>query len=78
MRNTILRIEEIIIQNYKNVSYGEIDFKNNNSNLKASILGLYGQNGSGKTTLIDAIKLLKCVMMGMSVPLSFSECHSIF
>lgn len=77
MRNTILRIEEIIIQNYKNVSYGEIDFKNNNSNLKASILGLYGQNGSGKTTLIDAIKLLKCVMMGMSVPLSFSECINV-
>ena len=77
MRNTILRIEEIIIQNYKNVSYGEIDFKNNNSNLKASILGLYGQNGGGKTTLIDAIKLLKCVMMGMTVPLSFSECINV-
>ena len=56
MRNTVLRIEEIVIQNYKNVSYGEIDLKNNNSNLRASILGLYGQNGSGKTTLIDAIK----------------------
>lgn len=77
MRNTVLRIEEITIQNYKNVSYGKIDFKNNNPNLKASILGLYGQNGSGKTTLIDAIKLLKCVMMGMAVPLSFSECINV-
>lgn len=77
MRNTVLRIEEITIQNYKNVSFGKIDFKNNNPNLKASILGLYGQNGSGKTTLIDAIKLLKLSMMGMSVPLSFSECINV-
>ena len=76
MRNTMIRIKEITIQNFKNVSYGNINFENNN-NLKASILGLYGQNGSGKTTLIDAIKLLKYVMMGFQIPLSFSECINV-
>lgn len=48
-----VRIENIILENFKNVKYGEINLENKKSDYKASILGLYGQNGSGKTALID-------------------------
>lgn len=72
MNNVVVRIDGIVIENFKNVNYGEIDFTNKND-YKASILGLYGQNGSGKTTLIDSISLLKFILMGAPVPTSFSN-----
>lgn len=76
MKNTIIRIEEIVIENYKNVTYGKIDLKNTTEK-KASVLGLYGQNGSGKTTIIDAIKLLKLLMQGLPVPVQFADCINV-
>lgn len=73
MKPPTVRIKKIIIENFKNVKFGQILFENNNKNFKASVLGLYGQNGSGKTALIDSIVLLKHLLCGSSVPKKFYE-----
>lgn len=73
MQNSIVRLEEIKIQNFKNVIDGELVLKNTRKPYKASVLGLYGQNGSGKTALIDALSILKLVLSGKSVPLQYAE-----
>lgn len=77
MEKYTVRVDEIVIKNFKNVEYGMIDFKNSNSKIKASVLGIYGQNGSGKTTVIDSLKLLKLILMGSSIPLSFADCINV-
>lgn len=66
MNEAIVRLESIIIENFKNVSYGKIDLTCKNKNYKANILGLYGQNGSGKTALIDALTVLQITLKGQS------------
>lgn len=73
MKEVIVRLASIAIQNFKNVTYGELSFENNRKNFKSSILGLYGQNGSGKTALIDAIELLQYVLCGRSIPARFAD-----
>ncbi len=73
MKESSVRIKQIIIQDLKNVKYGVINFENNKKIYKASILGLYGQNGSGKTTLIDALELLKNALCGRSIPAKFGN-----
>lgn len=74
MENTIVRILDIQIQNLKNVQNGKIKFLN--SDIKkmlklelGDILGIYGQNGSGKTTVIDALSVLKSILIGKSLNL---------
>ena len=62
MKSKFVRLQDIIIQDFKNVQYGQLSFENNRKNYDASILGLYGQNGSGKTSLIDAMLLLKLML----------------
>ena len=47
MENCFVRIENITIENFKNVQNGALDFENRRKNYRASIVGLYGQNGSG-------------------------------
>ena len=44
-----VRIESVVLDDFKNVKHGEINLENKKSTYRASILGLYGQNGSGKT-----------------------------
>lgn len=73
MMDLVLRLQEIKINNFKNVEKGSIAFQNFN-NIKKSIptflsdiLGIYGQNGSGKTALVDSIALLKQVMSGNEI-----------
>ncbi|MFF5996613.1 AAA family ATPase [Lysinibacillus sp. KU-BSD001] len=60
---TIVKVERIVIENLKNVAFGEIqlhvDFKHMR---KANVMGLYGQNGSGKTTVVNAFELLKILL----------------
>ena len=70
MKNIIVRLLEIGIINLKNVKNGKINFLN--SNIKETltlqigdILGIYGQNGSGKTAIIEALGVLKLILIGM-------------
>lgn len=61
-----LKLQEIEIENIKNVKYGTIDFKKNKEK-KFKIIGvtgIYGQNGSGKTTIVDAMSILKDLLSG--------------
>lgn len=70
MKNDVVRILNIKINNFKNVKYGEIDFKNRKTIKekyelsKGDILGVYGQNGSGKTALVEVINTFKEIVLG--------------
>ena len=77
MKSNIIRLKGIKIWNFKNVGYGELSFENTRKPYAASILGLYGQNGSGKTALIDALSLLKYLLMGQQVPSKFADCINV-
>ena len=73
MKNSIVRIQKIELQNFKNVENGIIEFKSNPKNeneyeLKAEIIGIYGQNGSGKTALVNACDFIKKIIDGESLP----------
>ncbi|MEG0237303.1 AAA family ATPase, partial [Cetobacterium sp.] len=76
MNQEIVRLLELKINNIKNVKNGEIDLINysnikNNFNLKiGDILGIYGQNGSGKTTVVDAMGILKNILIGEKLTLN--------
>ncbi len=73
MKGISIRLTQVTIENFKNVSYGTIDLCNNHKSYKSSVLGLYGQNGSGKTALIDAIQLLKLNLMEQPIFPAFGE-----
>ncbi|MFA9465949.1 MAG: AAA family ATPase [Velocimicrobium sp.] len=73
MNDSIVRIENITIHNFKNVINGEISLINNRKDYETSIVGLYGQNGSGKTALIDAIELLKLTLCGQPIPIKYVD-----
>ena len=73
MVNRAVRIEKIIIQNFKNVKKGSISLENKRKPYKASILGIYGQNGSGKTAVIDALALLKYALCGRRIPAKYVD-----
>ena len=70
---SMIRVENISIENFKNVKKGAIDFENRRKNYRASIVGLYGQNGSGKTALIDALQVLKFALCGKAVPEQYAD-----
>ncbi|MBR4908872.1 MAG: AAA family ATPase [Acidaminococcaceae bacterium] len=74
----VIRITKIVLQDFKNVEYGEINFHCGKDfvpyGTKSDILGLYGQNGSGKTAVIDALYILKQLLRGSKVQDLFSEC----
>lgn len=73
MSKQTVRIKNVIIENFKNVKYGELSFENKRKDYKSSILGLYGQNGSGKTSLIDALQLLKYALSGKAIPAKYAD-----
>ena len=73
MNNTVVRIVDVTIKNFKNVVSGTLLFENARKNYTASILGLYGQNGSGKTAMIDAIALLKLALCGAKIPVKYAD-----
>ena len=70
MKNTVVRLEKIEIENLKNVKKGELAFQgwqNIKKNVKSNstdMLGIYGQNGSGKTAVIDALNILRNIVSG--------------
>lgn len=71
MKDVIVRLTKIQINNLKNVENGVIELassKNHGDYFTSDIMGIYGQNGSGKTTVIDAIELLKYMLSGHSLP----------
>lgn len=73
MDRRFVRIENISIENFKNVQKGTLDLENRRKNYRASIVGLYGQNGSGKTALIDALQLLKFSLCGKAIPKKYAD-----
>ncbi len=66
---TVVRIKDIGIKNIKNVKYGKL---NTNSSFEkmdwADIVGFYGQNGSGKTAVVEAMSLLKSLLITKELP----------
>ena len=72
---SIVRILEIRLRNYKNISKGSMKVGDISSveNGLADIRGIYGQNGSGKTAIISAVGLIKRLFMGQALPEDISE-----
>ncbi len=68
-----VRLEEITLENFKNVRYGKISLDMKKSNTQSDIVGVYGQNGSGKTALIEALSLLKILLCGKQMNKKFVE-----
>lgn len=61
-----------IVKNDMNFEFNcddeNINYKNKEVNIDCTnVIGLYGQNGSGKTALVDALNILKYIMMGKSI-----------
>lgn len=77
MLNSIVRFQEIEINNFKNVQRGYLDFQNYKKEIyfdnTSEIIGLYGQNGSGKTALIEALKILKMILSGQELPINSKD-----
>ena len=78
MENRIIKLKSMELENFKNVKYGKIEFKEEKSKKNcdlagsiAHILGIYGQNGSGKTSVINGLYLLKMVASGRSLSPNF-------
>lgn len=67
---SLVRVQEIEINNFKNVEKGVATFqsfkylKNPEKCIGADILGVYGQNGSGKTSLVEAMDIFKSMLSG--------------
>ncbi len=72
MTETIIRIQSIELEGFKNIQKGIIDLvgyrQKNYYSGKSDIVGIYGQNGSGKTTIIDAFRLFKIIASGEKLP----------
>lgn len=68
MKNIIVRLSSLTLENIKNVKKGIIympfSMKRGLACGGAEILGIYGQNGSGKTAIIDTLFFLQQIMIG--------------
>ena len=72
-----VRVAAVTINQFKSVVHGEIRLADAESGYDASILGLYGQNGSGKTALIQALGVLRQVLIGEPLPEKLWECINV-
>lgn len=70
-------ISSITIRNIKNVTYGHVDLSSSKHVTGANIMGIYGQNGSGKTVFIEAIHILKCLLLGQKIPEEYNNWISV-
>ncbi|MBZ9633681.1 AAA family ATPase [Clostridium sp. FP1] len=72
MKKTIIRIQSIELEGFKNIQKGSIDLLSYRQkkyySSKSDIIGIYGQNGSGKTAIIEAFKLFKTIASGNKLP----------
>ena len=79
---SLVRIIETTLENFKNISYGNIRYFNRSSVernaeiISGDINGIYGANGSGKTAVIESLDMLQHILCGESVP--FSEYEGMF
>ncbi|MGL6113952.1 MAG: AAA family ATPase [Cetobacterium sp.] len=68
----MIRVQEIILENFKNIERGSIEFGNINNMEdffeESKILGIYGQNGSGKTSIIEGMEIVKLLLSGDKLP----------
>lgn len=73
--DNIVRILEVNLKNYKNTSNGRAEMSriSNIENGLGDVLGIYGQNGSGKTSLISAVRIIKDILSGQSLPEDINE-----
>ncbi|MDR3190134.1 MAG: AAA family ATPase [Lactobacillaceae bacterium] len=62
----IRKLTEVTIKGIKNVDNGTILLKEKNGNY-LNLTGVYGQNGSGKTTLIDAMEIVKLLLLNQPI-----------
>lgn len=72
MDNRIVKLKGLELENFKNVKYGKIDFREDKESGRISnILGIYGQNGSGKTSIINALYIFRMVISGQKLNPNF-------
>ena len=68
MRDFVVRLSSLTLENIKNVKNGTIFMPLSDSrNMTlggAELLGIYGQNGSGKTAVVDTLFFLQRIMIG--------------
>ena len=68
----VIRLERIELFDFKNIKHGTIEWNNYRNKLfythQSDIIGIYGQNGSGKTAVVEAMRLLKHLIGGYSLP----------
>ena len=63
--NSIIKLDGLSMENFKNIIKSDISFSD--KGVCNNIIGIYGQNGSGKTAVVEAINILKNLMIGMSL-----------
>lgn len=72
MDKNYVRLTSITLKDFKNIENGTINFMTN-APYSSNICGIYGQNGSGKTSIIDAVELLKTIMVGKQIDRKFVD-----
>ena len=77
MKDLIVRLSSLTLENIKNVKKGTIFMPLSNERKfelsKAEILGIYGQNGSGKTAIVDVLFFLQHIMIGYELDRSMID-----
>ena len=67
-----IRIQKAVLNNFKGIEYGVVEFNcysnPTEKDIKADILGIYGQNGSGKTTFLEVLSILRHILNGTKIP----------
>ena len=77
MKKVIVKLNSIKLNNFKNIEKSEIVFSDKSEIINT--VGIYGQNGSGKTAVIEAINVLKSLLIEASLPVDidyFINCQS--
>ena len=77
MKKVIVKLSSIKLNNFKNIEKSEIVFSDKSEIINT--VGIYGQNGSGKTAVIEAINVLKSLLIEASLPVDidyFINCQS--
>lgn len=73
------RLSRIVIDSYKSIGHGEIEFKSNKDDSHSdNIICLYGANGAGKTSVAEIILLFKTLAKGNQIDQKiYGNCISV-